>query len=145
VRQTERLILAAVVLLVGNSVGAGEEAIAWQSDYQQALQTAGEQGRPMLVYVSRAGCKYCVLMKKRTFSKSDVARQINSDYVPVAIDARESRELVQKLKVRAYPTTLVIAGDEKTVLRIKGYVSADQFRKRLTVAKSSAEPDTLTR
>lgn len=110
------------------------EDIAWLSKSDEAAKQATEADRLILVYVTRPGCKFCDKMQGETFSKKQVAELIEAEYVPLAVNSKNSPKFAKKLKITAYPTTLLVAPDWTVVSRIKGFVTAEELQKRLKSA-----------
>jgi protein disulfide-isomerase len=108
----------------------------WHSDVDAAWKEARKQERPLLVFLSTAGCRYCTLMQNGSFADPDVAGLIVHGFVIAAVDADDVAWLVKSQKIESYPTTLVIAPDAKVVDRINGYLKAADLAPRL--AKTAA-------
>jgi thiol:disulfide interchange protein len=122
----------AVVLAVPCFAGAAQAApIAWQKDIRTALRAAAEEDKPLMVMVSAGWCGYCHKMLQQTFPDPALALRVNGQFVPVLIDADEQAELMQKLKVDAMPSILVISPERKIMGRFAGFQSAAQLAARL--------------
>lgn len=120
-----------MICLVGVSNLSAAEAIRWNADINAAARQAASEQRPMLIFVSSQHCPYCTKMKRDTYRNAAVANDVNTAFIPVAVDADRSGRLVRQLRVSAYPTTLVVSPDAHVVDRIEGYVRPRQFRHRL--------------
>ncbi len=113
------------------SPARAEEQILWASSLDEAWELAQEHDRPMLVFITRSGCSYCTKMKTNTFRDPQVAKEVNGNFVPVAITPATGQELIQKLQIRSYPTTLIISPDYYLVDQIKGYSPPSDLYRRL--------------
>ncbi len=144
--KTSAAILA-VVLAVPGFAGAVQAApIAWQKDIRSALRTSADEDKPLMVMVGAGWCGYCHKMLQQTFPDPALALRVNAQFVPVLLDADEQAELVQKLKVDAMPTVLVISPERKIVGRFAGFQSAAQLAARLAPfqrARPAAAPKPL--
>jgi len=124
--------ILAVVLAVPCLAGAVHAApVAWQKDIRTALRTSAEENKPLMVMVGAGWCGYCHKMLQQTFPDPALALRVNAQFVPVLLDADEQAELVQKLKVDAMPTVLVISPERRIVGRFAGFQSAGQLAARL--------------
>ncbi|MBX3413453.1 MAG: thioredoxin fold domain-containing protein [Pirellulales bacterium] len=121
------------LLLSSSTAAAG--GIAWQSDVAEAWGEAVEQQRPLLIFVTRDHCKFCLKMKKSTLVDAQVVEHVEEGFVPLMIDASAEEKLVRELKITAYPTTLIVAPDKTIVERIKGHVTPSELEKRLAEAE----------
>src|SRR5438067_1652639 len=122
-----------------NSAQAGP--IAWQKDMQAAMRESVRQQKPLFVSVGARWCGPCRKMHSETFPNAAFAAQVNSQFIPVLIDADEQPAVVQKLGVEAYPTVLVVSPEQKIVGRFTGFQTAPQLQTRLAAFKPRvAEP-----
>jgi thioredoxin-related protein len=110
------------------------EEIIWAATLDEAWELAQEHDRPMLVFITRKNCKYCTMMKSTTYADEKVAREVNNRFVPVMVSAAAAQHLVQKLGIKSYPTTLVIAPDYCLIDEVKGYLPAAEMHRRLGAA-----------
>jgi len=74
-------------------------------------------------------------MLNQTFPNPAVAARINSQFIPVRVDADEQPQLLQSLKVDAMPTLLVISPERRIISRMTGFQSAAQLDARLAAFK----------
>ena len=121
--------LCLLMLAATASVHAAD--LAWESDVDAAWKVAREKQRPLLVFITTAGCRYCTLMQNTTFADPDVADLIDRGFVPAAVDAKDVAWLIKSQKVTSFPTTLVISADAQVLDRINGYVKAAELVPRL--------------
>ncbi len=126
------VIAAAMVLGVGEGTLAAEsESIAWSSSVEAAWRAAGSLDRPMIVFVTRAGCLPCARMKTATFVDRQVARLINERFVAVVVDGAQPTPLLNELRVHAVPATFVISSEAKILDRIEGFLPPQALAARL--------------
>jgi thioredoxin-related protein len=105
--------------------------VRWFNDVSEAWRVSQSQGRPLLVFVTRADCVPCARMKVGTYTDRTVATTINDRFVAVTIDAARPSPLLKDLAVNAYPATFVISPQAVILQRIDGYVPPDQMSARL--------------
>jgi thioredoxin-related protein len=125
--------LLSVVGLVMGPVAAASEVVkvSWHTDVQHAWHATQQQGRPMLVFVTRDNCFYCNQMKDRTYSNLAVAVAINQSFVPLVLDGGGQSPLLKELNVTAFPSTFVISPQAVIVERIDGYVTPEVLATKL--------------
>lgn len=122
---------AAILLVAMLSSAAQAVGIAWHGNLQEAAQLAAAQHKPMLVMVKARWCGPCHKMLEQTFSNPAVAARINSQFVPVLLDADDHAAAVQSFGVDAMPTVLIISPERKVMGRFTGFQSAAQLGARL--------------
>ncbi|HEX6851931.1 MAG TPA: thioredoxin family protein [Candidatus Polarisedimenticolaceae bacterium] len=114
--------MAAIVLLAGPAMAA-EPEIAWESGLARAQQAARAAHKPILVDVWATWCAPCKLMDKTTYRDEEVL-SILPAFVPVKLDADANEAFLERFRVEAFPTVLVLDEDGREIGRRRGYVSA---------------------
>ena len=61
--------------------------------FDEAMQQAADEGKPVFVYFGRYGCGYCEKTNKETFSDPEVRQRYISHYVLAYVDAESGRRL----------------------------------------------------
>jgi thioredoxin-related protein len=135
------LLLAAGSFVCGTAVEASEAAgstatpgaqeVAWQQDIAKAWEATQQNGRPLLVFVTRDHCYYCDKMKDGTFAAPTVAHNVHASFVPLMLDGRSNSPLLKELNVKGYPSTFVISPQAVVLDRIDGYVTPEVLAWRL--------------
>jgi len=124
--------LALLVIAVAQAAqGAETGPVAWSSDLNAAWQAAQQQGRPLLVFVTRADCYYCTQMKDRTWNHAAVTRTIQQSYIPFVLDGGQASPLLKELNVKAYPSTFIISPQAVILDRMDGFVAPEALAQRL--------------
>jgi thiol-disulfide isomerase/thioredoxin len=124
-------VAAAGLLTIITISPADAGPIAWHKDLQAAMRESARQQKPVLVSVGARWCGPCRRMHSETFPNAAFAAQVNSQFIPVLLDADEQAAVVQKLGVDSFPTVLVISPENKIVGRFTGFQTAPQLQSRL--------------
>ena len=127
-----------IASLVASSAAVASDTakVAWHTKVQDAWQD--QQGRrPLLVFVTREDCFYCVQMNKLTYGNSAVAGAINQSFVALVIDV--ATPPCCAMKVTAFPTTFVISPQAVIVDRIEGFVRPEVLASRLGSVRSECK------
>lgn len=138
--KTTFAVLAALAAAAFPADKAHAAPIVWHKDIRTALRASAEQHKPLMVMVGANWCGYCHKMLQQTFPDPALALRVNRQFVPVLLDADKQAEIVQKLRVDAMPTVLVISPERKIVGRIAGFQSAAQLAARLAPYQRAASP-----
>ncbi len=106
--------------------------------------------RPLLVFLTQDCCRYCEKMKRTTLQDHHVVDDLTRYFEPVALNLKDAPDFVQQLKVKSFPTTVIIMTDGDVIESISGYQTVKQMRERLhaalrLVAQESAEETPLRR
>ncbi|HEX6962974.1 MAG TPA: thioredoxin family protein [Lacipirellula sp.] len=110
------------------------------SSYPAAWTSAQSSNRLILVFATSHNCPHCVRMINETFQAGQVRDYVNDSFETVYVNRSEQPELSAKLKVRWFPTTLIVGPNNQVLDVIEGYVDARTFSRRLrtTVAAHQA-------
>jgi len=139
--------IASLMIFMG--VAADQAAAnGWLRDVEHGLRVAKAQQRPMVLFISSDGCVYCDKMIATTFSDLQVRRTLGTRFVATAIKSTERPDLMRKLKVRSFPTTVLVTPKGEVIEQIVGYVEPEKFNKLLatvTRQESTAAVNAPTR
>lgn len=128
-------LLVLAVFLVAPGVRAAE--IAWQTEYDAALATAGESGKPILLDFSASWCGPCKMMEAKTFTDTTVQETLAA-YVAVRIDFDKNPKLVAKYHVSAIPALVILNRFGETVATNTGYQDAPKLNAWLATHRAAA-------
>ncbi|MCA9151579.1 MAG: DUF255 domain-containing protein [Planctomycetales bacterium] len=111
------LLIAALLALSASTWSSASVAaqIAWQTDFESALQQAHAQNRPLLLHFWTPECVPCRRLEQKVFNQARVAETMGDFFVPVKINANAHPELAARYKIETVPTD-VIVGPNREVL-----------------------------
>jgi thioredoxin-related protein len=136
---TVRTLVFALALLAITASGAfGQQAplprgaaspqpLFTYDSVDEAWQEVKQSHRPLLLFASMSDCFYCEKMERETYSHPELSRSIRSLFVTAKMKKEADPELMKKLGVRAYPTTLVISPEGDLIARIEGFADPKKF------------------
>ena len=124
--------------------GKNEPLFRHQS-YPDAWTAAQKSNRPILLYVTTPGCTHCEKMMAETYHLPSMEQMISRSFETVYVSGRTNAKLVKSLKIKWYPTTVLVGANNKIVDVIEGYVDAKTFRSRLQTGLASVDSSTQTR
>jgi protein disulfide-isomerase len=136
-----------ILTSAGPLLGEHPALAGWATNPNQAWKSAQVSQRPLLLFITTDNCVYCRKMEQDTFSNRRVAADIQNEFVAANVDAKTNPDLVRKLKVQSYPTTVIISPKAGVVDYIPGYVAPRELLTRLDVAarRNAAATDTIRR
>jgi Thioredoxin-like domain len=115
------------------------------SSYPLAWTAAQKTNRPILVFVTSPSCPHCTRMLGETYRQANVSRFVADSFETVIVDRFEQPALAAKLHVRFFPTTIVVAPNNKVIDVIEGYVDGATFARRLQTTLAAQSNVTQTR
>lgn len=126
----------------GGPEGAPAEAppadISWGEATGDAFVEARRTGRPILVYVTSERCTFCRKMERETWSDPEVAQLVSAEFVPLKLRPDTHPEEVATLRVRAFPTTVLVAPDGRPLAARTGYLQSAKLVELLRPALAAA-------
>lgn len=122
------LAAALVSLLSLASIG---QSATWLRDVDHALSVAQVQQRPIMLFVSMDGCKYCDKMIASTLRHPHIDRTLGAQFVPIVIKGSERPDLMRQLNIRSFPTTVLVSPDGEVLDLMTGYIDAARLHQRL--------------
>jgi thioredoxin-related protein len=131
------LLTSPSILCAADPVRASGE-VAWSGSLVSAWRTAREQQRPLFVFVTMDSCAHCQKMKQVTFKDTQIQGELKARFVPVTLNVEDEPDFVKILRVRSFPTLVVIQPNGDVVESISGYQTPKQLREKLSVAVRQA-------
>jgi thioredoxin-related protein len=129
--------------LIAPAVAGGRQ---WLRDVDHALAVARAEQRPLVLFITTDGCIHCERMIATTFLDPQVRQTLGTSFVAAAIKASERPDLLKRLSIRSFPTTLVVSADGRVMDQVVGYLDADKFTERMVaVLKANERPATVAR
>lgn len=105
--------------------------------YPAAWKAAQKSNRPILVYVSMPNCHYCEKMKEQVYRLPRVRNLVSGSFETISVGRYTHAKLVESLRVKWYPTTVLVGPNNKILDVIEGYADANQFQQRLQTGLAS--------
>ncbi|MEW5831280.1 MAG: thioredoxin family protein [Campylobacterota bacterium] len=133
------MIKIVAALLLGSAVLFGGE-IKWEKDLSGAIERAAKEKKPLMVVVTKYGCKWCDVLKKETLKNPKVSAIVNRDFVAYE-GVMEEGGVPQSLMTPGTPATWFIKGKTPMFEPVMGAVGVEDFLYALdTVKKEYAAP-----
>lgn len=101
------IILAVVAFVIVSSIFKQEVTIDWVRDYQEGIEKAKKENKPILLAFYKKQMRFCTLMDQNTYNNSEVKKYIEANFVPIFIDVDEQPELAREYNIGYYPTHYV--------------------------------------
>ncbi len=79
----------------------------WEKDYNTGIQLAKQRNKPALICFYKQGTRFSSDMWQDVYSKSDVRKYVEANFIPILIDVDKQPELAKRYNVTYYPTHYV--------------------------------------
>lgn len=128
------LIIAGAVVFMNDQpqTVVSDTELVWETDFQAALASSAELGRPVLVdFTGSDWCRFCIMLHNEVFSKSDFKEFAQNNLVLFVADFPRQKEIHAELRqqnerlagrygIQGFPTILLL-DSEGTELARTGY------------------------
>ena len=134
-------LLLTTLFLGAGALGAIREShirtdIAWSRSFEAGMAQARRNREALLISFQAPDCGWCEKLGAETFTDPLVI-DLSRRFICVRVDREVDSALVARYGITAFPTTLVLDPQGRTLARIPGYLPADRFAPLLSDALSS--------
>jgi hypothetical protein len=101
------IILVFIIFIVIVFLTENKEPIVWVEDYHAGIELAKRQNKPALLCFFKQGTRFSSDMWQDVYSKSDVKKYVEANFVPILIDVDKQPDVAKRYNVTYYPTHYV--------------------------------------
>ncbi len=123
---------------VGHTGSSAEPAIDWHEDFDAGWRAAKQSGRPMVIFITSRRCRYCDAMKRDTWTDGTIRSRLKNGFVAIRLSPDRNADILRRIHVPAYPTTLIGHPDGKVLAHKVGYQPPGALHQLLGAADQSA-------
>ncbi len=113
------------------SVEAGDETIPmspmWHDNLADGWRASKATGLPMLIFISSESCVYCDAMERDTWRDTRIRSQLAGRFVPIHLKKGRNDDVLSRVKIKMYPTTLMANAAGKVTDYRAGYQPPNQI------------------
>lgn len=121
-----------VLLLSAFSLFGAE--VKWEKDLSSAVQRADKEYKPLMVLVTKNGCRWCDIFKQKTLTNPKVVAILNRDFV-VYEGVVDEGSVPPSLMTQGTPATWFIKGKTPMFEPIMGAAESGDFLEALDIVK----------
>ena len=122
-------------------VKAAEKGIQFtEGNWASILKKAKAENKIIFFDAYTTWCGPCKLLQKNVFTREDVAKVFNANFINVKFDMEsgEGPKLAGKYPIQGYPTLFFINPNGKVVKKVLGYTTAEDLIKTGNSVKKPA-------
>lgn len=108
-------LFVAALLSMPAQAQSPPSALNWQHDVESAKVIAKQSGRLVLVHFWTPECMPCLQLERNVFSQPGVAGAIESQFVPVKLDANQNSAFAQGLGIDRVPMDVILTPEGQVV------------------------------
>jgi thiol:disulfide interchange protein len=98
--------------------------VVFADDFEAAMDTAGQDARPVMVKFYTDWCGVCRKMDSEVFTKVNVQEALQDGFVAVKVNPEKSdggARLAEQYRVEGFPTMVFLNADGSEIHRVVGY------------------------
>src|SRR3954465_311768 len=95
-----------------------QESIHWHTDLESAKVMAKQSGRLVLGHFWAPTCGPCMALEQNVFNQPGVANAIETQFVPVKLNADENTATAEWLGITRVPTDVVLTPEGQMVAKL---------------------------
>jgi protein disulfide-isomerase len=127
--------MAAGSRLVSSASGSAP-LVTWHDSIESGWAESKRRKVPMVIFITRGHCRYCDAMKLDTWCDQSIGQQLASDFVAIRLTPKNNAKELDRIKVEAYPTTLIGMPEGKIVDHKVGYQPVREIHSLLSKART---------
>jgi YHS domain-containing protein/thiol-disulfide isomerase/thioredoxin len=128
VRQT----IYTVIAIVATAAHARGQEIVWQPSLDAARQLASQSNRLVLLHFWGPNCRPCMQLEKEVFSRPDVAKALDADFVMAKLNVEESPATARAYGVSSIPADVIVSPSGQLVAQLQSPPTAAQYTAQLS-------------
>jgi thioredoxin-related protein len=121
-----------IVMLIGLSLSGAE--VKWEKDLSKAVERAAKEQKPLMVLVTKNGCRWCDVLKQTTLKNDKVVAVLNRDFVNYE-GVVDENSVPPALMTQGTPATWFIKGKTPMFEPVMGAVESEDYLKALDIVK----------
>lgn len=112
----------------------------YETNWQQVLDKAKAENKPIFLDIYASWCGPCKMLKKKTFVNKEVAEYFNKNFINASFDGEvgDGVMLANKFQVQGYPTLIVLNANGEVINGTMGYYPPNELlefgKKSMTLA-----------
>ena len=110
--------------------------IQWKESFEDALEQAQEDRKPIMVFFHRENCSGCAKMEALTYPDPTVTATLNEHFVSVKVDIGRDINLTQQYQAFWTPAVAILTRDGTLVYRNEGWLPPPEFATMLLLARA---------
>lgn len=122
------------LIMLFSAVTLSAADVKWEKDIASAVERGIKEQKPLMVLVTKNGCRWCDILKQNTLKNPKIVAIINRDFVAYE-GVVDNNTVPPSLMTQGTPATWFIKGKSPMFEPIMGAVESEDFLKALDVVK----------
>jgi thioredoxin-related protein len=129
------------LILLFSTLALSAADLKWEKDIASAVERGIKEQKPLMVLVTKNGCRWCDVLKQKTLKDPKIVTILNRDFI-VYEGVVDEGTVPPSLMTQGTPATWFIKGKSPMFEPIMGAVESDDFLKALDIVKQEYKKST---
>ena len=137
--RTRTIVFIALIVGLAISVKSftGGPGVVWIEDFQEGIQLAQQEKKPILLAFHASWCPPCRDMKRSTYKSPEVISLVEEYYVPILMDVDRDKQIAAKYNVSPNPVYFLCSPNGTPNSSFVGYFDAEEFLAKISFKEGS--------
>ncbi len=106
--------------------------VRWHNTMSSGWAEAKRRQLPMVIFITSKRCRYCDAMKKDVWCDREISARLTTGFVAIRLTPQENSKTLNRIKIEAYPTTLIGTPEGKIIDQQVGYQPSPSVHQMLS-------------
>lgn len=129
------------LILLFSTLALSAADLKWEKDIASAVERGIKEQKPLMVLVTKNGCRWCDVLKQNTLKNPKIVTILNRDFI-LYEGVVDEGTVPPSLMTQGTPATWFIKGKSPMFEPIMGAVESEDFLKALDIVKQEYKKST---
>jgi thioredoxin-related protein len=130
-----------LLILLFSTLALSAADLKWEKDIASAVERGIKEQKPLMVLVTKNGCRWCDVLKQKTLKDPKIVTILNRDFI-LYEGVVDEGTVPPSLMTQGTPATWFIKGKSPMFEPIMGAVESEDFLKALDIVKQEYKKST---
>jgi len=126
----------------GESSGAAQSVggLVWHHWDEALFERARKENKLIILDLEAVWCHWCHVMDHETYSRDDVRKALNRNFICVKVDQDSRPDLSHRYEDYGWPATIIFDADGKELVKRSGYINPEKMLALLAAVVRDPSP-----
>lgn len=125
--------------------GESEPGLVWHRWDESLFEQARKEKKLVILDLEAVWCHWCHVMDHETYSRPDVIKVLNQNFICVKVDQDSRPDLSHRYEDYGWPATIIFDADGKELVKRSGYINPEKMLSLLEAVVKDPSPQQSSR
>lgn len=115
--------------------------VHWESWTNDLFERAQKENKLVILDLEAIWCHWCHVMDQKTYSNTDVARELKEHFIAVKVDQDSRPDLSNRYEEYGWPATIIFGSKGEELAKRSGFVEPDEMLSLLRTLVKNPVPE----